>query len=189
MEFWNTKAAITPITCLDIYNLKPDREYVFRITPRNKYGWGESVVSSSPIRTSQRTGLPQFYAPLHPQLKALLNSNVTFVCEVCLFLLLLLFVAPLYHQWFCFRFKISVVLLTRLIHQLSKISSHCLSSVYRFCTETSPNKSFIFFKPHYFVYFPYFMIMNHGQSIPIFHSGFLISLKIYFLKRSAKYLN
>ena len=80
--FFFSKVAITPITSLDVYNLKPEREYLFRVTPRNKYGWGESVVSTHSILTSQRTGLPQFTVSLYPQIKALLHSDVVLSCEV-----------------------------------------------------------------------------------------------------------
>lgn len=77
-----TEVAMTPITSTDLYNLKPDREYRFRVTPRNKYGWGESVLSSSPLATSSRTGLPKFHRQLHPQIKVLEGTDVEFSVEV-----------------------------------------------------------------------------------------------------------
>lgn len=70
------------ITSMDVYNLKSDREYLFRVTPRNKYGWGESTVSTNPVRTIQRTGLPQLHQQLYPQIKALVNTDIQLVCEV-----------------------------------------------------------------------------------------------------------
>ena len=73
---------MTPITSMDVYNLKSEREYLFRITPRNKYGWGESTVSLNPVRTTQRTGLPQLHQQLHPQIKALNHTDLELVCEV-----------------------------------------------------------------------------------------------------------
>ena len=73
---------MTPITSADLYHLKPDREYHFRVTARNKYGWGESVVTSSPILTSSKTGLPQFHRQLHPQIKVLAGTDVLLSCEV-----------------------------------------------------------------------------------------------------------
>ncbi|XP_057379752.2 myosin light chain kinase, smooth muscle-like [Daphnia carinata] len=76
------EVAMTCITSTDVYNLKPEREYLFRITPRNKYGWGESVVSSTPIKTVSRTGLPHFHRPLHPQIKALEHTDVELLAEV-----------------------------------------------------------------------------------------------------------
>lgn len=73
--------AVTPITSTDVYSLKPEREYLFRITPRNKYGWGESLVSSSPIKTTSKTGAPCFVRQLPPQIKALANSDVELECR------------------------------------------------------------------------------------------------------------
>lgn len=40
---------ITPINCFDVFNLKPGTEYHFRITPRNRNGWGESVQTGCPV--------------------------------------------------------------------------------------------------------------------------------------------
>ena len=76
------QVGITVITSMDVYNLKSDREYLFRVTPRNKYGWGESTVSAHPVRTILRTGLPQLHQQLHPQIKALVNTDIQLVCEV-----------------------------------------------------------------------------------------------------------
>ncbi|XP_045034081.1 myosin light chain kinase, smooth muscle isoform X2 [Daphnia magna] len=76
------EVAMTCITSTDVYNLKPEREYLFRITPRNKYGWGESLVSSTPIQTVSRTGLPHFHRQLHPQIKALEHTDVELLTEV-----------------------------------------------------------------------------------------------------------
>ena len=73
---------MTCITSTDVYHLKPEREYLFRITPRNKYGWGESLVSATPIKTVSRTGLPLFHRQLHPQIKALEHTDVELLCEV-----------------------------------------------------------------------------------------------------------
>ena len=74
--------ATTVITSTDVYNLKPDREYLFRITPKNKYGWGESLVSSRPIKTVSRTGVPHFHRQLHPQIKAMEHTDVELMTEV-----------------------------------------------------------------------------------------------------------
>ncbi|XP_046632684.1 titin homolog isoform X7 [Daphnia pulicaria] len=76
------EVATTVITSSDVYNLKPDREYLFRITPKNKYGWGESLVSSTPIRTVSKTGLPHFHRQLHPQIKAMEHTDIELLTEV-----------------------------------------------------------------------------------------------------------
>lgn len=76
------QVAVTPITSTDIYSLKPEREYLFRITPRNKYGWGESLVSSTAVRTTTKTGLPCFVRQLPAQIRALEHSDVELECQV-----------------------------------------------------------------------------------------------------------
>ncbi|KAK2709050.1 hypothetical protein QYM36_014620 [Artemia franciscana] len=73
---------ISNITSFDIFNLKPDREYLFRITPRNKYGWGEGVTTKNPIRTGTKVTLPKFITPLNPQERVLVGSDVELNCEV-----------------------------------------------------------------------------------------------------------
>lgn len=73
---------MTCITSTDVYHLKPEREYLFRITPRNKYGWGESIVSATPIKTVSRTGLPVFDRQLHPQIKVMEHTDVELTCRL-----------------------------------------------------------------------------------------------------------
>jgi hypothetical protein len=82
INFFYAQVATTVITSSDVYNLKPDREYLFRITPKNKYGWGESLVSSTPIRTVSKTGLPHFHRQLHPQIKAMEHTDIELLTEV-----------------------------------------------------------------------------------------------------------
>lgn len=72
---------ITPINSFDAFNLKPNGEYQFRVTPRNRYGWGEPVVSD-PITIGKHDELPEFTRILQGQLKALRGSEVFLDCEV-----------------------------------------------------------------------------------------------------------
>lgn len=72
---------ITPRTTFDAFNLKPDAEYKFRVTPRNRYGWGESTASSTFV-IGKSIELPEFVKILPGQLKALIGSDVTMECEV-----------------------------------------------------------------------------------------------------------
>lgn len=69
----------------DAFNLKPDEEYQFRITPRNRYGWGESV-QSAPIFLNKCAELPEFEKILSSQVKALRGDNVTLECQVPYFI-------------------------------------------------------------------------------------------------------
>lgn len=61
--------------------MKPEGEYLFRVTPRNRYGWGEAVVSDS-ITIGKFDELPEFIKTLPGQLKVLYGSDVTLDCEV-----------------------------------------------------------------------------------------------------------
>lgn len=65
----------------DAFNLKPGGEYQFRITPRNRYGWGESV-QSGPIHIAKHIELPEFTKNLPNHLKCLLGSSVSLECHV-----------------------------------------------------------------------------------------------------------
>ncbi|KAK9886795.1 hypothetical protein WA026_018448 [Henosepilachna vigintioctopunctata] len=72
---------VSPINSYDAFNLKPGGQYQFRITPRNRYGWGE-MVQSDIITVGDATGLPEFTNILPGQLKALLGSRVSLECEL-----------------------------------------------------------------------------------------------------------
>lgn len=74
---------VSPINSYDAFNLKPGGEYQFRITPRNRYGWGEAVQSDI-IVVGDAAGLPEFSKMLPGQMKALLGSTICLECEVCI---------------------------------------------------------------------------------------------------------
>lgn len=71
---------VTPLNSLDAFNLKPEGEYQFRITPRNRYGWGEPVQSEF-ITVGKHCELPEFVRILPGQIKALLKSDIALECE------------------------------------------------------------------------------------------------------------
>ncbi|XP_047115600.1 myosin light chain kinase, smooth muscle-like [Schistocerca piceifrons] len=77
-----TELGVSPINSYDAFNLKPGAEYRFRVTPRNRYGWGESVATSAPITVGRPRELPEFVAILPGQLKALAGSDITLECQV-----------------------------------------------------------------------------------------------------------
>ncbi|KAI8127587.1 smooth muscle, Myosin light chain kinase [Lucilia cuprina] len=70
---------LTPINSFDAFNLKPNVEYHFRVTPKNRYGWGPSVQTSAPLQVGGVECLPEFTVILPGQVKALLNKE--FVLE------------------------------------------------------------------------------------------------------------
>lgn len=73
---------ITPINALDAFNLRPGGEYKFRVTPRNRYGWGESVTTSNSFTVGEVVDLPEFIKILPGQSKALEGSTIKLECEV-----------------------------------------------------------------------------------------------------------
>ncbi|GLH01370.1 Protein turtle, partial [Gryllus bimaculatus] len=73
---------VTPINSFDAFHLKPDHEYQFRVTPRNRYGWGEPVTTSQPVVIGRSLQMPEFARILPGQLKALRGSNIRLECEV-----------------------------------------------------------------------------------------------------------
>jgi len=75
---------ITPINAFDAFNLQPGGEYKFRVTPRNRYGWGESVTMTNSVLMIENTDLPEFTKILSGQLKALEGTAIKLECEVSL---------------------------------------------------------------------------------------------------------
>lgn len=77
-----TELGVSPINCFDVFNLKASSQYHFRVTPRNRYGWGHSVQTSSPITVGGVECLPEFTKILRGQLKVLLGRDFTLECMV-----------------------------------------------------------------------------------------------------------
>lgn len=76
---WN-ELGVTPITCFDVFNLKPGAQYHFRVTPRNRYGWGHSVQTSHPVTVGAFATLPEFTKILPGQIKVLLGKDFALEC-------------------------------------------------------------------------------------------------------------
>ncbi|KAF5273319.1 hypothetical protein FQR65_LT04741 [Abscondita terminalis] len=72
---------ITSSTNFDVFNLCPNGEYQFRITPKNRYGWGESVQTDL-ITLGDCAGFPEFNENLPGQIKGLLGADLTIQCKV-----------------------------------------------------------------------------------------------------------
>lgn len=73
---------ITPLNSFDAFNLKQGEEYHFRVTPRNRYGFGESAQTSSPVGVGLVGASPEFVDILPGQLKVLLGEDATLSCSV-----------------------------------------------------------------------------------------------------------
>lgn len=77
-----TELGITPLNSFDAFNLKQGEEYHFRVTPRNRYGWGESVQTSSPLGVGLAGDRPEFLDILPGQLKVLIGETANLSCSV-----------------------------------------------------------------------------------------------------------
>lgn len=73
---------LSPLNSFDAFNLKPGAEYHFRVTPKNRYGWGESVTTSSPVLVGVSLQMPEFTKILPGQLKTLLGKPLILECCV-----------------------------------------------------------------------------------------------------------
>nr|XP_037874741.1 titin homolog isoform X4 [Bombyx mori] len=73
---------ITPLNSFDAFNLKQGEEYHFRVTPRNRYGWGESSQTSSSIGVGLAGDRPEFVDILPGQLKILAGETANLTCSV-----------------------------------------------------------------------------------------------------------
>ncbi|XP_046388866.1 titin homolog [Ischnura elegans] len=73
---------MSPIASFDAFGLQGGREYLFRVTPRNRYGWGESVTTAAPVALGRAVQLPEFVAILPGQMKVLRGMPVKLECQV-----------------------------------------------------------------------------------------------------------
>lgn len=92
---------MTPINTFDAFNLKPGGEYKFQVTPRNRYGWGESVTTTNSVKVSDTDDLPEFTRILPGQLKVLESATVKLECEASALLLVHLIFVPLFRSNYC----------------------------------------------------------------------------------------
>lgn len=70
----------SPTANFDVFNLKYASEYHFRVTPRNRYGYGPSTQTTYPIMFGNVVKLPEFTKILPGQLKALVNNDIVLEC-------------------------------------------------------------------------------------------------------------
>ncbi|KAK0181087.1 hypothetical protein PV327_003402 [Microctonus hyperodae] len=73
---------VTPINAFDAFNLRPGEDYKFRITPRNRYGWGEPVTMTNSVTVREIVKFPEFTKILSGRLKALAGTILNLEAEV-----------------------------------------------------------------------------------------------------------
>lgn len=74
------EVGVTPTNSFDAFNLKQGCEYHFRITPKNRYGWGPSTQTTFPIVFGGAIQLPEFTKILTGQMKSLIDTETTLEC-------------------------------------------------------------------------------------------------------------
>ncbi|XP_047736468.1 uncharacterized protein LOC108682041 isoform X2 [Hyalella azteca] len=74
--------AVSPICSFDAYHLKPEREYLFRVTPRNKYGWGEVEMTPRPVRVGRTIEQPIIPRTLPRQVRCMPGGSISFDAQV-----------------------------------------------------------------------------------------------------------
>lgn len=77
-----TELGMTPINSYDAFNLRPGNHYHFRVTSRNRYGWGKSVQTTIPILVGGADCLPEFVKILPCQIKTLIGAELAIDCVV-----------------------------------------------------------------------------------------------------------
>ena len=79
--FW-VELGRTPIPQFDAFNLKPNKCYHFRVTARNKRGWGDAIMTSHKVDLSRPTVMPAITSDLDPIVKALAGSPLRLAVQV-----------------------------------------------------------------------------------------------------------
>lgn len=78
---WN-ELGVTATNCFDVFNVCPGSRYYFRVTPKNRYGWGHSVQTSNAIKAGGPSFLPQFTEILPDRCEAMIGERFVFECAV-----------------------------------------------------------------------------------------------------------
>merc|ERR1711892_1245807 len=79
--FW-VELGRTPIAQFDAFNLKPDKCYHFRVTARNKRGWGDPIMTTHKVDLSKPTQMPVITSDMDSMVKALKDSPVKLSIQV-----------------------------------------------------------------------------------------------------------
>ena len=79
--FW-VELGRTPIPQFDAFNLKPNKCYHFRVTARNKSGWGDSLMTMHKVDLSKPTQMPVITTSMDSTIKALQGSSVKLTVQV-----------------------------------------------------------------------------------------------------------
>lgn len=87
----DVQVGMTSANRMDVYNLKPGDRYKFRVTARNRFGWGRAVATADYVDVSEPKRLPEFRRPLPGETKVLSRHSATLQCHVSFTDIVLLF--------------------------------------------------------------------------------------------------
>jgi len=79
--FW-VELGRTPIPQFDAFNLKANKCYHFRVTARNKQGWGEAIMTTHKVDLSRPTQMPVITSDMDPIIKSLKGSSLRLSIQV-----------------------------------------------------------------------------------------------------------
>ena len=79
--FW-VELGRTPIPQFDAFNLKPNKCYHFRVTARNKGGWGEALMTMHKVDLSKPTQMPVISSNMDSVIKCLKGSSVSLSVKI-----------------------------------------------------------------------------------------------------------
>ena len=79
--FW-VEIGRTPIPQYDVFNLKPNKCYHFRVTARNKQGWGDSIMTTHKVDLNKPTQMPKISSEHDPIVKTFNGSDLRLAVSV-----------------------------------------------------------------------------------------------------------
>ena len=79
--FW-VEIGRTPIPQFDVFNLKPNKCYHFRVTARNKRGWGDAMMTTHKVDLSRPTQMPSISSEHDPVVKTFVGSDLKLTLQV-----------------------------------------------------------------------------------------------------------
>lgn len=72
----------TPITQYDVFNLKPKRQYYFRVTAKSKRGVELQMMTKGKVDLAKSTKKPEFTQKPTTLVRALKGNSLVLECEV-----------------------------------------------------------------------------------------------------------
>lgn len=82
---------MTPIPSFEAFHLRTGADYLFRVTPRNRYGWGSPSTTKIPITVRTKCTLPDFTLSLPTQVKVLRGDTLSLNVQVIILILVLIY--------------------------------------------------------------------------------------------------